>query len=106
MEDVLNADPRCEEAIETKREIYAVGGQYQQAKEIKPGEERDPRPEEPSSPLNTPVPSDSEDYAHLGNGIPCRDYNGEGCDLGAKCEFKHAADNKSLRDDVCVSRVS
>lgn len=103
LEDVLNADPNCKEAIETKREIYAVGGQYQIAREIKPGEERDPRPEDPPSPVVTPVPSDSEDFSHVGNGIPCSNYNRDGCDLGAKCRFKHAADNKSFRDDAYVS---
>lgn len=46
--------------------------------------------------------SDSEDYAHKGNGTPCRFYNRHGCTHGARCRFTHAPDRKSVRDELCV----
>ena len=50
--------------------------------------------------------SDSEDFAHAGNGTPCRFYNHDGCRHGARCRFKHAPDSKSVRDELCVPLLS
>jgi len=44
--------------------------------------------------------SDSSEFAHEGNGIPCRYNNHNGCRHGAQCRFKHAPDNKSVRDEL------
>ncbi|OCH91987.1 hypothetical protein OBBRIDRAFT_833801 [Obba rivulosa] len=50
--------------------------------------------------------SDSEDYKHIGNGIPCRFYNHYGCKKGSRCPYRHAPDPKSFRDElgrnVCI----
>jgi len=48
--------------------------------------------------------SDSSDWNHEGNGIPCRFYNHDGCKRGNDCRFSHAPDHKSVRDRLCVSR--
>ncbi|GLB42978.1 putative zinc finger [Lyophyllum shimeji] len=56
--------------------------------------------------LQLAEPSDSSDCNHVGNGVPCRFYNHDGCARGAECEFSHAPDEKSVRDDlgknVCI----
>ena len=44
--------------------------------------------------------SDSEDFAHTGNGTPCKFYNHAGCRHGSRCRFKHAPDSKSVRDEL------
>ncbi|PIL32506.1 transporter [Ganoderma sinense ZZ0214-1] len=52
--------------------------------------------------------SDSEDFAHPGTGLACKDYNtsDSGCRNGATCRSNHGPDLKSVRDDlgrnVCV----
>ena len=45
---------------------------------------------------------DSEDFAHMSNGIVCRDYNTSdmGCRDGKACCFKHAPDSKSVQDEL------
>lgn len=47
--------------------------------------------------------SDSSDWHHEGNGIPCRFYNRDGCLRGTDCRFSHAPDHKSVRDRLYVS---
>jgi hypothetical protein len=47
--------------------------------------------------------SDSSDWNHEGNGIPCRLYNHDGCTRGNDCRFSHAPDLKSVRDQLYVS---
>ena len=46
--------------------------------------------------------SDSSEYGHEGNGTPCRYLNHGGCKHGAKCRFRHAPDEKSVRDQLLV----
>ncbi|TFY64734.1 hypothetical protein EVG20_g5849 [Dentipellis fragilis] len=50
--------------------------------------------------------SDSSDYRHEGNGVPCRFYNHAGCTKGRDCPYSHAVNHASVRDDlgknVCV----
>jgi hypothetical protein len=46
--------------------------------------------------------SDSSDWHHEGNGIPCRFYNHDGCTRGIDCRYSHAPDEKSVRDRLCV----
>ncbi|KAH9938775.1 TPR-like protein, partial [Epithele typhae] len=62
----------------------------------------------------TPLPiededeSDTEDFAHNGNGTPCKFYNRarEGCRNGVRCPYRHAPDVRSVRDklgrNVCL----
>jgi hypothetical protein len=44
--------------------------------------------------------SDSSDCQHVGNGVPCRFYNHDGCGKGSQCPYSHAPDEKSVRDDL------
>jgi len=44
--------------------------------------------------------SDSSDCQHVGNGVPCRFYNHNGCGKGTECPYSHAPDEKSVRDDL------
>ena len=46
--------------------------------------------------------SDSSDCQHVGNGVPCRFYNHQGCARGTACTFSHAPDEKSVRDELLV----
>ncbi|KAJ4486342.1 hypothetical protein J3R30DRAFT_3445981 [Lentinula aciculospora] len=49
-------------------------------------------------------PSDSEAYQHKGKGkgvkLPCRYYNHDGCQFGKVCRYKHAPDDRSIRDEL------
>ncbi|KAF7302086.1 hypothetical protein MIND_00775300 [Mycena indigotica] len=52
--------------------------------------------------------SDTEDSRHIGNGKPCKNYNkGAPCTSGSKCNFRHAVDDRSVRDqlgrNVCLN---
>ncbi|PPQ64038.1 hypothetical protein CVT24_008851 [Panaeolus cyanescens] len=57
-------------------------------------------------PLEIASVSDSSDCNHVGNGVPCRFYNHDGCSRGTLCTFSHAPDEKSVRDElgrnVCI----
>ncbi|KAM5541571.1 hypothetical protein V8D89_004761 [Ganoderma adspersum] len=59
-------------------------------------------------PMEVEDGSDSEDFAHTGIGLACKDYNtsDKGCRNGASCRSSHAPDLKSVRDElgrnVCV----
>ncbi|KAJ7695166.1 hypothetical protein B0H17DRAFT_1131647 [Mycena rosella] len=44
--------------------------------------------------------SDSSDFEHQGNGVPCRLYNHDGCQKGAQCKFKHAPGKDTTRDEL------
>ena len=46
--------------------------------------------------------SDSSDCAHVGNGVPCRFYNHDGCVRGEECGYSHAPDERSVRDLLSV----
>ena len=54
------------------------------------------------SEAETVVLSESDDFKHEGNGIPCRFYNHDGCNRGSACAYKHAPDNRSIRDKLYV----
>ncbi|KAJ7732367.1 hypothetical protein DFH07DRAFT_1065601 [Mycena maculata] len=44
--------------------------------------------------------SDTSDAKHTGNAVPCLFYNHQGCARGNSCQFSHAPDEKSVRDDL------
>ncbi|KII94325.1 hypothetical protein PLICRDRAFT_695334 [Plicaturopsis crispa FD-325 SS-3] len=52
------------------------------------------------------IHSNSSDCEHEGNGLPCRDYNHDGCRKGAACAYSHAPEEHSMRDklgkNVCL----
>ena len=49
---------------------------------------------------DTETTSDSSEYEHEGNGTPCRYLNHGGCRHGAHCRWKHAPDERSVRDQL------
>ncbi len=42
--------------------------------------------------------SESSDWEHDGNGVPCKPYNRDGCTRGVECGLSHAPDKMSVRD--------
>lgn len=48
----------------------------------------------------------SKYYKRKGNKIPCRYYNRGRCKRPLECPYKHAPDDRSVRDIMCVSRYS
>ncbi|KIP07573.1 hypothetical protein PHLGIDRAFT_127540 [Phlebiopsis gigantea 11061_1 CR5-6] len=113
---VIRRDPKCVEAI---RELDAIRAIVDVDSPEYDGEDGD----EQADTLGYPYPdedvldfgeetaflSDSSDFAHDGNGIPCRFYNHDGCRSGSGCKFKHAPDDRSIRDNlgrnVCLFHV-
>ncbi|KAI0069652.1 TPR-like protein [Panus rudis PR-1116 ss-1] len=57
----------------------------------------------------TPYLSDSYEFQHRGNDVPCRFYNHDGCYMGVHCRFSHAPDDRSIRDklgrNVCLYHI-
>ena len=69
-----------------------------------PGDDK-PDPTVNDKPLEPEDESDTEDFKHDGNGTPCKFYNGpNGCDRGKHCQFRHAPDSRSVRDELYVPR--
>ncbi|OSD02333.1 hypothetical protein PYCCODRAFT_1390492 [Trametes coccinea BRFM310] len=95
-EDPTNASARSELAeVGRLRRIY-------------PCEEGCPELDEVLDDVNVELEdeSDSEDFRHTGNNVPCKHYNHNGCTRGTQCRFSHAPDEKSVRDElgrnVCI----
>ena len=104
---VIRRDPKCVEALralEAIRAIVDVDSPEYDGDDC--GEEADslgyPYPNEDIFDFGeeTPFLSDSSDFEHTGNGIPCRFYNHDGCRNGPECKFKHAPDDRSIRDNL------
>ncbi|CDO77835.1 hypothetical protein BN946_scf184714.g10 [Trametes cinnabarina] len=95
-EDPTNASARAELAeVARLRRIYPCEEGCPELDEVLEGEAFELEDE-----------SDSEDFRHTGNHIPCKHYNHEGCTRGTRCRFNHAPDAKSVRDElgrnVCI----
>ncbi|KAI0345588.1 hypothetical protein BDW22DRAFT_1426260 [Trametopsis cervina] len=113
---VIAQDPTCQEAHSELEETIILYASFK----VDIGDDEDsdqvsefdnaawPDSEEPQSASDgeTIVMSDSSDYEHGGNEIPCRHYNHQGCKRGKDCLYKHAPDNRSVRDtlgrNVCL----
>ncbi|KAF8801413.1 hypothetical protein BYT27DRAFT_7174103 [Phlegmacium glaucopus] len=101
---IINEDPTCKDA---KTEIQGLLG---------PGEEYDALPidyddypgyhEEPEEFISD---SETSEYRHTGNNIPCWFHNREGCVRASNCKFSHAPDDRSVRDElgrnVCLNSL-
>ena len=48
--------------------------------------------------LDLETESESSDWEHEGNGVPCKRYNRDSCTKRADCRFSHAPDYQSVRD--------
>lgn len=101
----VNLDSACEE---TQRELHAIREMIssepdydEDDADMDEVELAHPLPEDdPDSGMETPTFSDSSDFEHEGNSVPCRYYNHGGCKKGKSCKFRHAPDNRSVRDDL------
>jgi L,D-peptidoglycan transpeptidase YkuD (ErfK/YbiS/YcfS/YnhG family) len=62
----------------------------------------DESPQPDDTKLELESVSDSSDWHHEGNGVPCKFYNHDGCLRGTNCRFSHAPDHKSVRDRLYV----
>ena len=67
-----------------------------------PEDECDPGADD--EPLEREDESDTEEFVHMGNGSPCKFYNDDGCTRGRRCQFRHAPDSRSVRDELYVPR--
>ncbi|KAF7797275.1 hypothetical protein EIP86_008470 [Pleurotus ostreatoroseus] len=101
--NVLEQDPTCLEAAVELREVADCLDDdrlpcLDSAEDMTDDEK--PLPGDPDEGYETGYESDSSDYHHKGNGRPCRFYNHDGCTRGAQCKFKHAPDDRSVRDKL------
>jgi hypothetical protein len=100
---VLQQDPDSTEANEALRETLTLISERDEDDEDDEPYEVDPTfPSLDETKVELESVSDSSDWNHEGNGIPCRFYNHDGCMRGTECRFSHAPDHKSVRDRLCV----
>jgi hypothetical protein len=101
--EVTQRDPNCQEAIsamEQANELESYGEQAPSDMEVDAREYE--LPEYDDDGYVSPADSDSSDCAHPGDGVPCAEYNHDGCSTGEDCSHSHAPDSKSIRDDLCA----
>lgn len=80
------------------REVIASRNSGEGIEDLRPLDEQQwPEYDEEACELSSN--SDSSDCVHVGNGIPCRFYNHDGCSRGDQCNYSHAPDEKSVRDE-------
>ncbi|KAF8268653.1 hypothetical protein EI94DRAFT_1727155 [Lactarius quietus] len=103
-EVILEQDPDSIEAKKALQETINLMNRRTESEGSVVIDETFPSLDEPKLELESV--SDSSDWNHEGNGIPCRFYNHEGCMRGTECRFSHAPDHKSVRDhlgrNVCM----
>ncbi|KAI0052818.1 hypothetical protein FA95DRAFT_1601514 [Auriscalpium vulgare] len=104
LEILLEQEPNC---VEAQVELDKIQQRWERGEGELGGYESDdgyPQPDE--SRIELMSASDTTDFQHAGNGIPCRFYNHSGCVRGVACGFSHAPDQKSVRDalgkNVCL----
>jgi hypothetical protein len=100
---VLKQDPSSTEAKNALRETHNLIRERNDEDDIAVSD--DERPLLSNTKVELESVSDSSDWNHEGNGIPCRFYNHEGCKRGNDCRFSHAPDHKSVRDRLYVFLV-
>ncbi|EJD52365.1 TPR-like protein [Auricularia subglabra TFB-10046 SS5] len=63
----------------------------------------------PKPKLDDDAASDTSDYNHEANGIPCRHYNQSRCSRGELCNYSHGPTKWAIRDqlgrNVCISFI-
>jgi hypothetical protein len=96
----LDQDPDSTEVKEALRETHAL--MVKRIEEEDPVDASDESPQLDDTKVELESVSDSTDWNHEGNGIPCRFYNHDGCLRGTDCRFSHAPDHKSVRDRLYV----
>ena len=100
---VLEQDPDSTEARKALRETITIIGERDSDDSDDESIAFDPTfPSLDETKAELESVSDSSDWNHEGNRIPCRFYNHDGCMRGNECRFSHAPDHKSVRDRLCV----
>ncbi|KAH9059450.1 hypothetical protein EDB83DRAFT_2224440 [Lactarius deliciosus] len=102
---VLEQNPDSTETKKALDEVLVL--MRERNEEDEPIDSEDCRPQfNVDSKVELESVSDSSDFNHEGNGVPCRSYNHDGCKQGLECRFSHAPDYKSVRDrlgrNVCL----
>ncbi|KAH8976948.1 hypothetical protein EDB92DRAFT_1898219 [Lactarius akahatsu] len=102
---VLEQNPDSTETKKALDEVLVL--MRERNEEDEPIESEDCRPRfNVDSKVELESVSDSSDFNHEGNGVPCRSYNHDGCKQGLECRFSHTPDYKSVRDrlgrNVCL----
>ncbi|KAI9451493.1 hypothetical protein BJY52DRAFT_1190926 [Lactarius psammicola] len=102
---VLEQDPNSTEARKALDETFTlINERNNEEDESVTEEDCGPSLTDPGKELESV--SDSSDWNHVGNGLPCRHYNHDGCMRGVECRFSHAPDHRGVRDrlgrNVCV----
>jgi hypothetical protein len=97
-EVIVRRDPTLQEAKKELAFIRAALGSDSE------GSDEDSEEEYPAfsdMPWASHSDSDTPDCKHTGvRDVPCRFYNRGGCIKGTECEYSHAADDKSVRDEL------
>lgn len=97
-ETVLHYDPHNKDA---KEELAIVRDLLRAGEGRQLIDEDDGYPKGDETPWASYSDSDTPDCKHKGiRKAPCRHYNHSGCDLGSACEYSHAPDDKSVRDEL------
>ncbi|KAH9954655.1 hypothetical protein BC827DRAFT_1241630 [Russula dissimulans] len=101
---VLKQDPSLTEARDALSETLALMRELDDEYDVAVTDDESPLLDDKKFELESV--SDSSDWHHEGNGIPCRFYNHDGCTRGIDCRYSHAPDEKSVRDrlgrNVCA----
>ena len=93
---MLKQDPSSTEARDALRETLALMRERDDEYDVADTDDEAPLLDDEKFELESV--SDSSDWHHEGNDIPCRFYNHDGCIRGTDCRFSHAPDEKSVRD--------
>ncbi|KAH8978379.1 hypothetical protein EDB86DRAFT_942928 [Lactarius hatsudake] len=103
-EALLEQDPDSIEAKKALDETLTLMNERDEDEESVAFDQEFPSLSEKKAELESA--SDSSDWNHEGNRIPCRFYNHDGCMRSTGCRFSHAPDHKSVRDrlgrNVCM----
>lgn len=95
-ETILTCDPQLQQVEE---QLAAVQAELVGSRQL--SDEDDEYPGYGESPWASYSDSDTPDCRHKGiKNIPCRFYNHDGCNRGVSCEYSHAPDEKSVRDEL------
>jgi len=97
---ILSQDPSSTEAKNALRETLALMRVRDDDDDVAASDDESPLLGDPGLELESA--SDSSDWNHGGNDIPCRFYNHDGCKRGNACGYSHAPDHKSVRDRLYV----
>ncbi|KAF8874770.1 hypothetical protein CPB84DRAFT_1715571 [Gymnopilus junonius] len=98
LETVIAEDPASVQ--EATKELNTVRTLLEEDGGIEEEETEKKHPNFDDEPWDYYSDSETEDCNHEGNKTPCRFYNHAGCARGRSCQFSHAPDDNSVRDEL------